>query len=430
MALFAQIARFPVRFGLSRPTAGWALVLVVAGLVSFARCDLPLQEPQESRYGEIPREMLAAGDWVVPRLHGQPYFDKPPLLYWLVMVSYRCFGTTDAAARLVPCTALFLGVVVSYAWGQRTVGPCAALAGVLILCLSCRAVQLARLLNMDGLLTLTVVAAWAAGHTALRAGRLRWDWWLVAAGVTGLGVLAKGPVALVLVLGPLALWSWWDRSSVRLTPTNGAVFVAVSLGLAAPWFVAVEARAPGFLQSFFWTHHVQRYLTPFDHEEPWWFYLPEVALALFPATLLVPRLIGRLVADKGRSEVVLFLIAALFCLGFFSIAGCKRPMYVLPALPPMALGLGWGVVGGCVSGREQVPRAACPPVVRAFITTDTSLGSRGMPHPPARERFWFSLPSPSPCCSASSSSCSRCTPRSIRCAPSCAAARRYVAIGR
>src|SRR5262249_41020720 len=111
-----------------------ALVLA-AGLLFFARLDCPLQEPEETLYAEIPRQMLAADRLLVPVRHGQDYYDKPPLLYWLVMGAYGLCGVHDWAARLVPSAAAFLCVLVTYAWGKRAVGPRAALAGALILCL-------------------------------------------------------------------------------------------------------------------------------------------------------------------------------------------------------------------------------------------------------------------------------------------------------
>src|SRR5437879_5517240 len=87
------------------------LVLAVACLLFFSRLDLPLLEPQEARYAEIPRQMLDSGSWLTPVLHGQPYFDKPPLLYWLVMGCYGLFGVHDWAARLVPGLACVLTVL-------------------------------------------------------------------------------------------------------------------------------------------------------------------------------------------------------------------------------------------------------------------------------------------------------------------------------
>src|SRR5262249_3960782 len=95
---------FPARANES-PRGSWIdllLVLTVAVILFLSRMGLPLLEPEEARYAEIPRQMLLADQWFVPTLHGQPYLDKPPLLYWMVMASYKLFGVHDWAARLVP----------------------------------------------------------------------------------------------------------------------------------------------------------------------------------------------------------------------------------------------------------------------------------------------------------------------------------------
>src|SRR5215468_7981882 len=92
-----------------------------------------LFEPDEGRYAEIPREMLARGEWVVPYLQGQPYLDKPPLLYWLVMCSYSVFGIHDWSARLVPALAVHGCLLLVYLFGRRSLGERAAFRGALVL---------------------------------------------------------------------------------------------------------------------------------------------------------------------------------------------------------------------------------------------------------------------------------------------------------
>ncbi|HMC65838.1 MAG TPA: dolichol-phosphate mannosyltransferase, partial [Gemmataceae bacterium] len=93
--------------GVDRPNSAFRwrsllLLLVLPGALLYPCLDFHLFEPDEGRYAEIPREMLVRGEWVVPQLQGQPYLDKPPLLYWLVMLSYQLFGVDDWSARLVP----------------------------------------------------------------------------------------------------------------------------------------------------------------------------------------------------------------------------------------------------------------------------------------------------------------------------------------
>jgi 4-amino-4-deoxy-L-arabinose transferase-like glycosyltransferase len=324
----------------------FVLLALIAVTLFFLRLRAPLLEPQEPRYAEIPRQMLSEGSLLVPVLHGQPYLDKPPLLYWLVMGSYSVFGVHDWAARLVPGLAGVLAVLLTYWWGRRVTGERAGLCGALILCLSAGFVYRQRMLNMDGLLCLWVTSALASAHVALMAPLLRWRWWLLSAAACALGLLTKGPVALVLVLAPLLVYARLEPRCARVSWRHGSIFVLVAAALAAPWYVAVMLRQPRFAYEFFWRHHVERFLTPFDHEKPAWYYLPGLLAGMLPWTLLLPgfaRYLGRrsLRAARRRPAALgFFLLASLFCLLFFSLSGCKRPGYVLPALPPLALALG------------------------------------------------------------------------------------------
>ncbi|MBL8793303.1 MAG: glycosyltransferase family 39 protein, partial [Planctomycetia bacterium] len=188
----------------------WLLLALAAGLLCFMHLRAPLQEPQEARYAEIPRQMLAEGSWLTPILHGQPYYDKPPLFYWLVMASYSVCGVHDWAARWLACALAWGCILVAYAWGRAVLPARAALLGGLMLCLSPRFLQLDRMVTMDGLLCLCVTAAWASAHRALRGPQLHRGWWLLSALATGLGLLTKGPIALVLFVPPVLALRWLD----------------------------------------------------------------------------------------------------------------------------------------------------------------------------------------------------------------------------
>jgi dolichol-phosphate mannosyltransferase len=322
------------------------LLVLVAGLLFFTRLSCPLLEPEEARYAEIPREMLAEGRFVEPVWHGAPYYQKPPLLYWLVMGSYALCGVHDWAARLVPGGAALLTVLVTFWWGKRTVGLPAGLAGALLLCLSARFVYQGRMLTMDGLLCLWVVAALATAHVAVAGGTLRRGWWLLSSAACGLGLVTKGPVALVLVLVPLLAHQSLDRRSARLGWRPWLAYAAVAVGLAGPWFALMAFRDAEAAGAFFWLHNVRRFLDPVDHAKPLWFYLPELLVGMLPWTLLLVPLAKFLARRSARTAarrppaLGFFLLALLWCLGFYSAAGCKRAGYVLPAMPPLALMLG------------------------------------------------------------------------------------------
>jgi dolichol-phosphate mannosyltransferase len=322
------------------------LLVVVAALLFFSRLGTPLQEPDESRYAEVPRQMLAEGRWVVPVLNGLPYADKPPLLYWLVMTSYRLCGVEDRAARLVPGAAAFLVLLLTYFWGARALGPRAGFAGAMMLCLSARFVYLGRLLTPDGLLCLCVTAALAAGHLAVLGPRLRRGWWAASALACGLGLLTKGPVALALAAAPLAALTALDPRTARPGRRGWLAYLALAAAVAAPWYAAMTAWDPDFAGTFLWRHNVVRYVAPFDHAKPVWFHLPGLLLGMLPWTLLLPGLVRWLARHSARTAarrppaLGFFLLSFLWTVLFYSLAGCKRAVYILPALPPLALALG------------------------------------------------------------------------------------------
>jgi dolichol-phosphate mannosyltransferase len=158
--------------------------------------------------------------------------------------------------------------------------------------------------------------------------------------------LTKGPVMFVLLLVPLLVYTRLEPRCPRIAFRDWLLFGVLAVALAAPWYVGVMLREPAFAHTFVWRHHVERFLIPFDHEKPAWFYLPGLLAGMLPWSLLLPgfvRYLGRrsLRAARRRPPALgFFLLAALTCLIFFSASGCKRPAYILPAMPALALALG------------------------------------------------------------------------------------------
>ncbi len=336
-------------------TTGVLVLLLAAGLLYFGRLGSPLLQPEDAYYAEIPREMAVADHWVVPLYRGQPYYQKPPLFFWLIRVAYARFGVHDWAARLIPCAAALGTILVTFLWGKKSVGLRAGLAAALILCLSPRFLHQGRMITMDGLLGFWILSALALGQQAVQPGRLRWGYWLLSAVACGLGLLTKGPVALALVAVPLLAYQVLDPRTARPGGWVWPAYLATALGVAAPWFVAMTWRDPAFLREFFWTHHVvMRFVQPL-HPEPVWFYLPVLFLGMLPWTLLVPALIRLLLRrsaparHRPPAELGFWLLCCLWCLVFYSVADCKRIGYIVPAMPTLALALGYTL-------DKQVPR--------------------------------------------------------------------------
>jgi 4-amino-4-deoxy-L-arabinose transferase-like glycosyltransferase len=332
----------------------FVVLFLLSGLLLYPCVSFPLFEPDEGRYAQIPREMLTRGEWIVPTLQGKPYLDKPPLFYWLVMVSYAIFGYHDGAARLVPALAMHATVLITYVLGRRILGARPAFWGALLLTVSPIFLGIGRLLVLDGLLTLWVSVSLLSGYLAQAEIRRKHDslpafrsaWWVLAALACGLGVLTKGPVALVLLLIPL----WLQR---RLVPTAAPIsrlawasFAGIVLAVNLPWYALVCVQRPEFLGYFLWQHNVQRFMEPFDHLRPVWFYGPIVLVGLVPALLLTWPMARYFFSTQPKESqercpgLGFLLLSGSWCVLFFSLAGSKLPTYILPSFVPFCLAAG------------------------------------------------------------------------------------------
>lgn len=355
------------RSGMNPPISqierGWLAGLAVATiLIAFSGVGMPLLEPTEARYALIPLEMLESGNWLSPKLFGEPYLDKPPLLYWLVMLSYGLFGVSDGAAR-VPASACALALPwVAWAWLRACAGPRPAMVCALVLCFSPRLMYYQNMLAMDGMVGLSCLATLASLHAGLSGERIRVHWLAIGWASTMAGILAKGPVVLVPVapaaLMALAVSGRW----------NGIAAFSVWLGSvaagAALTFMALDFASPGFGFTFLVRHNVERFSTPFDHDEPYWYHLSGLGLGLLP---WLP--IAVMAAVKNTTAKPLFptkgpWIWLAFSLGFsllfFSIAGSKRPSYATAFLPQACLLVGLLLEAKLPSGWQELSRKDPP----------------------------------------------------------------------
>ncbi|MBL9122346.1 MAG: glycosyltransferase family 39 protein, partial [Planctomycetaceae bacterium] len=321
----------------------WGILIATAFVYFYGHLSYPLLEPDESRYARIAEQMVRSGDYIVPRRFGEPYLDKPPLLYWLTAASYHLFGVSDGAARIACATSAFAAVLATYAIGRRLVGQRAAWIGAFSLMLCSGFALGGKFLLMDGLLTCLVTLTMMCGYLAIQGPRVRPGWCVAASVFCGLGVMTKGPLAIVLFLPPLFAARWLSASGARLSWRDWLLCFAPGAMIALPWFVAVSLREPQFLEYFFWRHNIERFTTDFSHDQPWWYYIPVLLLGMFPASLLLGPLVNFLLGSQARVRALrtpqlgyLTLVAA-WILVFFSLSRGKLPPYIIPALPPLCL---------------------------------------------------------------------------------------------
>ncbi len=322
------------------------VLCILALLLLFSRLDFSLFEPDETRYAEIPREMLANNEWLVPLLGGEPYLDKPPLLYWLTMFSYQAFGVGVWQARLVPALALLLGLILTYEFGRRIVGSREAFIGTLFLLLCPGFIIMGKLLVLDGLLAMCILGSLFAGILAIRKNEFQMGWWIASGVFAALGMITKGPIAIVLTAPCFYLITRIDARFVKPSLKAWAMWFGLSIALFLPWFIFVAIRRPEFLSHFVWEHHVMRFLEPFDHQRGVFFYIPVLLGGMLPLLFVLWPWIKSLQSlsleqrATRSKEIGFLLLAGFWCLFFFSLSGCKLPTYILPAFPPLALMFG------------------------------------------------------------------------------------------
>ena len=318
-----------------------AFCFVLIGLGSAGILD-----NNEGLYAEIPREMLASHDWrmwVIPHLNGLPYMEKPPLLYWLTALSFSLFGESEWSARAVPALSSLACVALLLWFGRAQQRPQAGRLAALMFASGIGVAAMSRVLMFDMLLTAMLTAALMCAYRYLTEGAPRWVRWTYA--FLALALLAKGFVALVLfglvvvifMLGNARSPAGFLRDCVKwFEPWGLLIFCAI----AVPWHVAATLTEPIFAWFYFVNEHVLRFLgrrEPHDYYAgAWWYYLPRMAIYLFPWSFLLPCLLmgSRRESDSDGARLRRFLLLAwLAPLIFFSTSSAKANYYLVAVMP-------------------------------------------------------------------------------------------------
>ncbi|HSP64511.1 MAG TPA: phospholipid carrier-dependent glycosyltransferase, partial [Pyrinomonadaceae bacterium] len=369
------------------------LFLLVAAFYLYALGAVPLVGPDEPRYAQVAREMLARHDLITPTLGGLPWFEKPPLLYWMMMASYRVFGVSEFSARLGPAICGLLTAVFVYwiaasvrdptpwspdgqpGWGGAVREGAAYLAqssqddlprsSALAFLSSLGVIVFARAASFDIVITMTLTGAfacffaWQVGSARILAGgspaslpavhsRTRSNGWLLFAFYffIGLSLLAKGLIGIVIPFGVITCYFLlrreWPQRKLLVSLFWG---VPLIVAVAAVWYGPMIARHGWtFVDQFIIQHHFARFATnKYHHPAPFYFYLPVLALLALPwtAQLLAAFISARRWNWRGDAPLdrlrVFGLAWVIVPVVFFSFSGSKLTAYILPVMPAIAL---------------------------------------------------------------------------------------------
>jgi 4-amino-4-deoxy-L-arabinose transferase-like glycosyltransferase len=321
-----------------------ALVVIWFGNLEYRK----LIKPDEGRYAEIPREMVASGDWVTPHLNDFKYFEKPPLQYWATAVAYEVFGEHQWSSRLWTALTGFLGILLTGFVGMRLFGRTAGLYAALILGSSTLYVLMAHVNTLDMGVTFFITLGIFSLLLAQKeqAIPIRRNWMMLAWAAMALAVLSKGLMGLILPGAALFLYSVFNRDIAIWLRMHWISGLLAFFAVAAPWFVLVMQANPEFFQFFFIHEHFERFLTKVHARyQPWHYFVPILLFGMLPWTLLMFDAVLRTWRDTAAqarhfSAERFLLVWVVFVYLFFSLSSSKLPSYLLPMFPALALLMG------------------------------------------------------------------------------------------
>ena len=316
---------------------GSILLLRLVGLGIY-----PLMDTSEARYAEMARKMVELNDWITPMFdYGVPFWGKPPLSFWTQAASMTVFGVNEFAARFPAWLLHLASCIIIIKLGTQQISRNAGIWAAIIFSSTTLGLVSSGVVLTDPVLSFSILLAsygfWRWMKCASKA-----DAYLMFAGL-GLGLLAKGPLTLVLMGAPAFAWfviyKEWGRV-LRLPWISGLVLM---FGISVPWYVAAEMKTPGFMEYFFVGEHWSRYVVSnwagdlygSAHAKPYGSIWIQLGLSLLPWALFLPLLIRKR-GSMQRFKAYLWLWA-LATPVFFTFAGNILWTYLLPALPAWAL---------------------------------------------------------------------------------------------
>ncbi len=333
----------------------------------------PLIIPDETRYAEIPREMVASGNWVAPRLDGMRYFEKPIFGYWVHALSLKLFGENNFAVRLPsPLTVGLSAILIFFLMyrsgsreddSQRQCGCDGRNAAgffapfIFLVCFEIYGVgNTAVLDNLLALfLTATIAFFYFASESISGSGREKI--YLVLSGIAcGLAFMTKGFLAFAVPVLTLSAYLVWERRYRDLMRMSWLPLLA-ALVVSLPWCIMIHIREPDFWNFFFWNEHVRRFIgVNAQHKRHFFYYFLTAPGMIMPWTFVTPTAfigIKNRFRESGSQGRLIRLALCWMILPFllFSCAKGKILTYILPCFPPFAILMALGLIQGLKKNR-------------------------------------------------------------------------------
>lgn len=329
------------------------LTVVIGIFYSLWLGSHPLMVPDEGRYAEVTREMIAAGNYITPHINGTVLMDKPIFFYWLQASAFKLFGLNEWAARMWPALIGVLGCLVTYIAASVLYDRRTGILAAIILATSPLYFCLAHYANLDievGVFVSMTLLLFLVAIKKQLFGSLFLMFYLFIA----LAILTKGLIGIILPALIIGTWiiilNYW-RVLIKMHLIIGFLVILI---IAAPWYLLMQNNNPDFLNYFFINQQFGRYLSQdFNNAQPIWFYLPILLIGLFPWLFFLPQTLAQKIRtvwqDKKLYQIELFLLLwPLIIILFFTLPHSKTIGYIVPATPPLAI-----LIGHTISNQWQ-----------------------------------------------------------------------------
>jgi len=327
----------------------WIALSLLLAIRLLAVFWLPFTDTTEARYAEIARKMLETGDWITPQFdYGVPFWGKPPLHTWLSALGMKLFGVGAFGARVFILTTALAVLALIYSWVRQHRGTDQALVAAVVLSSGVLFFGASAFVMTDMVMVLGTTLSMVSFYNFITGTPARVLWARLFFVGVAIGLLAKGPTALVITMIPIVPWLIFQgrwRNLGGLPWRSGLLITAV---LVLPWYIAAELKTPGFLRYFIIGEHFERFvisgwqgdLYGSGHARAkgliWIYWLATFMPWTLFAVALLPRLqrvLGG--ADRGwHAYLALWTIAPLL---LFTPAANILAAYVLPGLPAAAI---------------------------------------------------------------------------------------------
>jgi hypothetical protein len=331
--------------------AGASVFFLIFFAFYYRLASYELLNINEGLYAEIAREMLVTKNYILPHLNFTLYIEKPPLLYWLIALSFDALGTDVFAARFVTATSGVITCLALIAFGTKLNRTSLGYLAAIIVATSIGFQIIMRMVFFDPLLTACLTIALLSFYIWYEKSQLVYLRCFYI--FLGLAVLTKGFIGLLLPAGIIFFFMLMARSPLsQWIKFFDWIGILLFFAVVIPWHVAMAMQHEGFLWRYLFEEQFLRFLNqrePFDyHTGPFYYYLPRLLVYLLPWTCLLPVFFLRRKNIESNKLSLFLWLWFLVPLIFFSLSAAKGDYYMVLAVPPLAL-----LLSACLSSNER-----------------------------------------------------------------------------